>query len=99
MQIFREKQMLANESISGTAHWLCCVKIAPFKRFYLKKKKKSYFVNPFYEAENKYLYSDRLFSPLGSQLLPTPQSHVLTETCWSVPGSQQLKPIEREIPS
>lgn len=61
--------MLANESISGTAHWLCCVKIAPFKRFYLKKKK-SYFVNPFYEAENKYLYSDRLspHSGLSSSL-------------------------------
>lgn len=91
-------QRKTNESQSVTLLIGCAVlKMVPFKRFHFIFL--SYFVNPFYVADNKYLYSGRLFSPLGSQLLPTPQSHVLTETCWSVPGSQQLKPIEREIPS
>lgn len=70
------------------------LKINPIKNYYMKFN----FMIPVYEAEYM-LFVLRLFFPLRSQLLPTTRSHVLTETCWSVPGSQQLKPVEREIPS
>lgn len=71
------------------------------KMYHIKKVlHKFLYYGSFYEAKYiYYLYLGRLFCPLVSEFLPAAHSHVLTETCWSVPGSQQLKPVEREIPS
>lgn len=57
---------------------------------FLKCFTKFYFKNPFYEAEENVFVLSGLFSQFGSQLLPTPQSHVLTE--WAE------EPVEGEIP-
>lgn len=75
-------------TLSATTHWLYAV------RGVLKNMTWNYILwFHFIRWNIEYLCFEQLLYPIRSQFHQTPLSHVLTETGWSVPGSQQLKPI------